>query len=69
MININETPLSEENYVEFMKALDAEIIRQYPTQFSEDYKHSETVSKEYWMEDIDATVQDIIDGEVECWEG
>lgn len=68
-IDIDKTPLSEENYTEFMKVLDAEILRQYPTAFSDDYKHSETLFKDHWLSDyVGNTVQDIIDGEVEVWE-
>lgn len=67
MIDINETELSESNFTEFMDALDTEFERQYPGQGLHEY--STTLSREQWLLDNHgATVQQIIDGEVECWE-
>jgi len=68
MININETPLSEENYDEFMKVLDSEFRKQYPI-VGMNYHHSQTQFKENWLtDDIGNTVQEMIDNEVSQWE-
>lgn len=68
MINVDETPLSEENYDEFMKVLDVEFRSQYPV-LSKNYSHSQTQYKEAWLEDEKGnTVQDIIDNDVSHWE-
>jgi hypothetical protein len=69
-IDVDSTELSEENYEEFMDALDVEFERQYPNHIGINTKYSETQSKEQWLLDCHgATVQDIIDADVECWEG
>ena len=68
MIDINETPLSEENYDEFMKVLDVEFRLQYPT-VGMNYNHSQTQFKGDWLtDDTGNTVQDMIDNEVSHWE-
>jgi len=67
MIDVNETELTEENYEMFMIALDIEFERQYPKAGLNEY--SKTLSKEDWLKEyLGATIQNVIDGEVECWE-
>ena len=67
IIDVDNTELSEGNFDDFMKALDAEFENQYPEQGME--KYSETLTKEDWLFFSKGdTIQDIISGEVECWE-
>ena len=63
---VNVMELSEENYDEFMQILDAEFERQYPNQGINEY--SKTLNRDGWLVYLGSTVQNIIDGEVECWE-
>ena len=68
-IDINKTPLSEENYDEFMKVLDVEFRNQYKNQINDNYSHSETQYKAQWLaDDTGNTVQEMIDNEVSHWE-
>lgn len=68
-IKIDETELSESNFTEFMSVLDTEFIKMYPDRLHKSYKHSETVSKDDWLEDAKGkTILEIISDEVSHWE-
>lgn len=64
-INV-DTILTKDNYEDFTAFIDAEFVRQYPSQGS---NWSDLISKEDYYEFYEGlTVQEVIKSEVECWD-
>lgn len=65
-INI-DTILTKDNYEDFKAFIDVEFVRQYPSQVP---NWSDLISKEDYYEFYEGlTVQEIINSEVDCWDG